>query len=130
MSKECAPKENRSYVNRRTGEEQPCSETVGFYSAANKKFCVNKKITPLIAAKRQQHNAWLAEHATPNSPEEERLRRLYATRESTTETVFGVIKHVMGFKQFSLRSLRKVAAETQLVFAAYNLKRLYTLRML
>ena len=37
-------------------------------------------------------------------------RALYALRKQTPEPVFGIIKSVLGFRQFSLRGLEKVAA--------------------
>jgi len=40
------------------------------------------------------------------------------------EPVFGIIKHVLGFRQFLLRGLAKVNAEWELVCLAYNVKRL------
>lgn len=43
------------------------------------------------------------------------------------EPVFGWIKHVLGFKRFSLRGLLKVAAEWNLVCLAVNLKRMHVL---
>lgn len=51
----------------------------------------------------------------------------YKQRQQTVEPVFGVIKSVMGFRQFLLRGLNKVAMEWELVCLAYNLKRLHTL---
>ncbi len=41
--------------------------------------------------------------------------------------VFGIIKHVMKFRQFLLRGLEKVKGEWDLVCIAYNLKRIYAL---
>ena len=55
-------------------------------------------------------------------------RRIYAKRKSTSEPVFGTIKEAMGFRQFLLRGLEKVAIEWTLVCTAYNLKRLWGLR--
>jgi hypothetical protein len=43
------------------------------------------------------------------------------------EPVFGIIKKVLGFEQFSLRGLQKVTLEWNLVCTAYNLKRLHKL---
>ena len=45
-----------------------------------------------------------------------------------TNTVFGIIKHVMGFRQFSLRALSSVTAEWSLVALAWNIKRMNVLR--
>jgi hypothetical protein len=38
-------------------------------------------------------------------------RALYALRKQTVEPVFGIIKSVLGFRQFSLRGLKKVTGE-------------------
>jgi transposase len=51
----------------------------------------------------------------------------YKLRQQTVEPVFGIIKSVLGFRQFLLRGLEKVALEWTLVCAAYNLKRLHRL---
>ena len=51
----------------------------------------------------------------------------YKLRQQTVEPVFGIIKSVMGFRQFLLRGLEKVGLEWQLVCVAYNLKRLHIL---
>jgi len=55
-------------------------------------------------------------------------RRLYAKRKHTVEPVFGIIKSVMGFRQFLLRGLEKVTGEWDLVCLAYNVKRLWALK--
>ena len=62
-----------------------------------------------------------------------RLRTLagkaeYALRKQTIEPVFGIIKSVMGFRQFSLRGLRKASGEWSLVCLAWNIKRMAVLR--
>ncbi len=49
----------------------------------------------------------------------------YKLRQQTLEPVFGIIKSVMGFRQFLLRGLEKVGLEWRLVCMAYNLKRLH-----
>jgi hypothetical protein len=43
------------------------------------------------------------------------------------ESVLGIIKDVLGFRQFSLRGLRAAAGEWGLVCLAFNLKRLHVL---
>jgi hypothetical protein len=54
----------------------------------------------------------------------------YLRRQASIEPVFGIIKRVLGFGQFSLRGLQKVTLEWNLVCLAYNLKRLHKLRSL
>lgn len=53
----------------------------------------------------------------------------YKLRKHTVEPVFGIIKHVLGFRRFSLRGQEKVSLEWTLVCLAWNLKRLHTLGM-
>jgi len=52
-----------------------------------------------------------------------RGKRWYRRRKAIAELPFGWIKHVLGFRRFSLRGLEKVRGEWQLVCAALNLKR-------
>jgi hypothetical protein len=54
-------------------------------------------------------------------------KTVYAMRKSTIEPVFGIIKSVMGFRQFLLRGLDAVKGEWNLVCIAFNLKRLFAL---
>lgn len=55
-------------------------------------------------------------------------RALYALRKQTVEPVFGIIKSVMGFRQFLMRGLDNVQTEWTLVCLAWNLKRMAVLR--
>lgn len=54
--------------------------------------------------------------------------QFYKKRKETVEPVFGIIKHVMGFRQFLMRGLDKVSIEWDLVTIAYNMKRLHKMR--
>ena len=45
------------------------------------------------------------------------------------EPVFYIIQSVMGFRQFSLRGLRKVTGEWSLVCLVWNVKRMAVLRL-
>ena len=54
-------------------------------------------------------------------------KALYAKRKSTVEPVFGIIKHVQGFRQFLLRGLDSVQSEWVLVCIEWNLKRMHVL---
>ena len=55
------------------------------------------------------------------SPE---AKDIYAKRKTIVEPVFGVIKSVMGFDNFSLRGKQKVSGEFSLVCGAYNIKKI------
>lgn len=52
----------------------------------------------------------------------------YRRRKAIVEPVFGWIKHAMGFRQFSLRGIDKVAGEWGLVCLALNLRRMWVLQ--
>lgn len=54
-------------------------------------------------------------------------RARYGQRKCTVEPVFGIIKQIMGFRQFSLRGLQATSGEWKLVALAYNLKRMHVL---
>jgi transposase len=54
----------------------------------------------------------------------EQGKRQYARRKVIPEPVYGWIKNVLGFRQFSLRGQRKAAAEWDLVCLATNLRRM------
>jgi hypothetical protein len=56
-------------------------------------------------------------------------KAIYRLRKSTVEPVIGIIKEVLGFRQFSLRGLFAADGEWTLVCLAYNLKRLHTLHV-
>jgi transposase len=115
----------------------------GFSSEKNIRACEAAHIEPLIAvAKEEHHPGWKARHreppplpedATPMQVMAHRLktktgRAAYALRKQTVEPVFGIIKSVMGFRQFSLRGLKKVQGEWKLVCLAWNVKRMAVLR--
>jgi transposase len=115
----------------------------GYHSEANVERCEADGIEPFMPCKRETHNLPLTErfaddpappdNATSVESMAHRLRTragkaLYAKRKSTVETVFGIIKHVLGFRQFLLRGLRAVQGEWALVCIGWNLKRLFVLK--
>ena len=53
-----------------------------------------------------------------------RGKRQYARRKGMVEPAFGWVKEVLGFRQFSLRGLKKVQGEWSLVTLALNLRRM------
>jgi hypothetical protein len=56
-------------------------------------------------------------------------RQVYAKRKCTVEPTFGIIKSVLGFRQFLLRGLQAVRHEWTLVCIGWNVKRLHRLRL-
>ena len=125
----------------------------GYFSAANVEACARAGIEPVIAMGRQPHHPPLAERFAPEPPAPDdpglrddpskpdpgavakmaqRLktqegRALCALRKQTPEPVFGIIKSVLGFRQFSMRGLEKARGEWSLVTMAWNLKRMFKL---
>jgi transposase len=114
----------------------------GYYSDDNSASCERSGIEPYIPPNRDKHNQPLAERFIdpPALPEDaepiDRMRnklktvegrKVYAQRKSTVEPVFGIIKHVLGFRQFFLRGLEAVSGEWTLVSMAWNMKRMFAL---
>jgi hypothetical protein len=113
----------------------------GYFSAANVEKTVAAGMTPYIATGRQRHYEGLARFDEPpalppgaDNVEQMRHRlktqagrKIYAERKSTIEPGFGIVKSVLGFRQFLLRGGAKVDAEWSLVCTGYNLKRMHRL---
>jgi transposase len=114
----------------------------GYFSEANVEACAKARIAPLIAPGRERHHrSWKQRFAAaPPAPADptalqamaHRLatpegRQAYALRKHTPEPVFGIIKSVIGFRQFHLRGLEKVKGEWNLVTLAWNMKRMFAL---
>ncbi len=125
------------------GEVENLLADTGYFSEANVNMTESGDITPYIAQGRQGHNEPLHERfgddppppSQPNAVEAmvHRLstregKAVYAKRKSTVETVFGIIKQVLGFRQFLLRGLENVVGEWSLVCIGWNLKRLHALK--
>jgi transposase len=124
------------------GQPETLLADTGYFSAANVEACQTAGIAPLIALGREAHHPSLSERfaEAPSAPDDptaveamaHRLktlegRKLYAQRKHTPEPVFGIIKSVLGFRQFLLRGLDKVRGEWNLVTMAWNLKRMFVL---
>lgn len=114
----------------------------GYRSESNTKLCHAANTTPYIAGGRESHHPpveqrfteppALAPDADVVQAMDHRLatvegRAIYAQRKSTVEPVFGIIKSVLGFRQFHLRGLEAASGEWTLVTMAWNLKRVFNL---
>ena len=115
----------------------------GYYSEDNVDACAASNIDAYIPSRREPHYQDVIARfqddetakgvpAEEKPPEQMKQRMkskegkaIFAKRKCTIEPVFGIIKAVMGFRQFFLRGLRAVPQEWQLVCIAYNLKRLH-----
>ena len=124
------------------GEVKKLLADTGYFSAANVEKCIEGGIVPFIPEKRQKHNLPLMErfgkdpeppqNATAVQAMRHRLqtqegKAVYAKRKATVETVIGIIKEVLGFRQFLLRGLDSVQGEWSLVCIGWNLKRMHAL---
>lgn len=117
----------------------------GYFSEANINRIEKSKLEPYVAHKRDPHNSFLKDYLASQLPAQENTsqeklsavekmdaqlktaegKKLYAKRKSTIEPTFGIIKHVMGFRQFLLRGKVAVSGEWNLVCTAFNIKRLH-----
>jgi transposase len=125
------------------GKAQTLLAYNGYFSAANVTACAEAGVVPLIAMGREAHHPSLDERfaKAPPAPENptplEAMahqlqtpdgKKLYALRKQVPEPVFGIIKSVLGFRQFLLRGIDRVRGEWSLVTMAWNMKRIFVLR--
>jgi len=131
-------------ISPRVGKPAAAALDNGYWSPANVKALEDRGIEPYIATGREPHHhswqSWFAQHPAPPpedaTPKEKMAYKLqteigkaiYGLRKVTVEPVIGVIKEVLGFRQFSLRGLCAVTGEWWLVCLAFNLKRWHTLQ--
>jgi transposase len=115
----------------------------GYFSAKNIDGFEARGIEAYIATGREPHHqSWqerFAEQPTPPPDDASPIvkmayklqtdigQAIYGLRKCTVEPVIGIIKEVLGFRQFSLRGLAAAAGEWCLVCLAFNLKRLHVL---
>jgi len=122
-----------------------------YFAPRNIQALEARAIDPFIATGREPHHkSWRERFAqTPTPPPEDASvtvkpvlsvaegmayklqteigKAIYGLRKCTVEPVIGIIKEVLGFRQFSLRGLAAAAGEWCLVCLAWNLKRLHRL---
>jgi transposase len=126
------------------GQPKAANLDTGYFSQNNITGMEARGIDPYIATGRSPHHLdWrsyfldnpdpLPENASIQEQMAHKLQTaigqaIYRLRKSTVEPVIGIIKEVLGFRQFSLRGLLPVSGEWTLVCLAYNLKRFHTLR--
>lgn len=127
------------------GQPKKANLDTGYFSEHNIAGLQERGIEPYIATGRSPHHqgwrAYFLDNADPPADDASvkehmayKLRTeigkvLYRLRKSTVEPVIGIIKEVLGFRQFSLRGLFAAGGEWTLVCLAYNLKRLHTLQL-
>ena len=126
------------------GHAEALIADTGYFSAANVAACHVHAVAPYIAAGRAAHYPPLAQRLSEPPPladdanAVERMkhrlrtaegRQVYAQRKCTVEPTFGIIKSVLGFRQFLLRGLQAVRHEWTVVCIGWNMKRLHRLHM-
>jgi transposase len=115
----------------------------GYFSEANIQDCENLGIEPYIATGREPHHldwhTFFQQQAEPPAEETSPIlkmayklqteigKAIYRLRKCTVEPIIGIIKEILGFRQFSLRGLAAAAGEWCLVCLAFNLKRMHRL---
>ena len=116
----------------------------GYLSQTNVDGLEARHIDPYIATGREPHHVtWqslvepLTDPPSADAPLGVRMayklrteigQLIYGMRKCTVEPVIGIIKEVIGFRQFSLRGLEKASGEWSLVCLAFNFKRLHSIR--
>ena len=127
----------------RVGKPAAAALDNGYFSEANVKVFQERKVVPYIATGREPHHLdWHTFFQEQPEPPDENAsakvkmayqlrtdigQAIYRLRKCTVEPVIGIIKEVLGFRQFSLRGLKAAAGEWCLVCLAFNLKRMHTL---
>ncbi len=125
------------------GTPEAAALDAGYFGPATLAACAKRGIEPYVATGRDPHHpSWQQRFAPlPEPPPKEASARvkmayklkttlgkaIYGARKWTVEPVIGIIKEVLGFRQFSLRGTAAAAGEWCLVCFAFNLKRLHTL---
>ncbi|MEW6233741.1 MAG: transposase, partial [Chloroflexota bacterium] len=130
-------------VSPQVGKPKAAALDNGYFSEANVTALEQRGVEPYIATGREPHHkSWHSffdelpepppENASPKVKMAYKLQTeigqaIYRLRKCTVEPVIGIIKEVLGFRQFSLRGLLAAAGEWCLVCLAFNLKRMHTL---
>jgi transposase len=125
------------------GQPQAAALDKIYFAPKNIQELEARGIDPFIATGREPHHkSWRERFAQmPEPPSHDASlivkmayklqtvigKAIYGLRKSTVEPVIGIIKEVLGFRQFSLRGLGAAAGEWCLVCLAWNLKRLHKL---
>jgi len=115
----------------------------GYFSEANIQGCEKLGIDPYIATGREPHHldwhTFFQQQPEPPADEASAIVKMayklqteighaiYRLRKCTVEPIIGIIKEILGFRQFSLRGLAATTGEWCLVCLAFNLKRMHIL---
>jgi hypothetical protein len=110
----------------------------GYYSEANTKALEERGTNPHVATERLKHGEEVPPASRGRIPKDytamQRMARklrtvkgraTYAKRKGIIEPIFGQLKQVLGFRQFSLRGLAAMRGEWRLMCAVHNLLKLW-----
>jgi transposase len=103
---------------------QKVSADCGYYSADNLSDPALKAVELYVPPEKRVLSCELADAMREKLASEEG-RAVYAQRKAVAEPVFGQIKEVRGLRRFSLRGLKLVDEEWQLVCATHNILKLF-----
>ena len=130
-------------ISEKLGTPDAAAVDNGYFCKNNVIACETRGIDLYAATGREPHHrSWKSFFVeTPDPPAEDASltvkmayklqteigQAIYRLRKCTVEPVIGIIKEILGFRQFSLRGLTAAAGEWCLVCLAFNLKRLHVL---
>ena len=123
------------------GRIEDLAADAGYFSNDNVESCYKEIVRPSISHRRNAHHKALEDRfdepdlspglnaltTMMNRMQTKEGKAFYARRKSTVETVIGIIKAILGFRQFSVRGLSNTSGEWDLVCIAFNIKRLHAL---
>jgi transposase len=110
----------------------------GYYSESNATDLEQRGIDPFLATERLKHHEKVAAAPRGRIPKglsaKQRMARklrtktgraMYAKRKGMIEPIFGQLKQVLGFRQFSMRGLASMRGEWRLMATVHNLLKLW-----
>jgi transposase len=110
----------------------------GYYSEANATDLEERGIEAYLATERLKHNEKAASAPRGRIPADQSAkqrmarklrtktgREMYAKRKGMIEPIFGQLKQVLGFRQFSMRGLASMRGEWRLMATVHNLLKLW-----
>ena len=110
----------------------------GYYSQTNTTDLKQRGIEPYLATERLKHHEKIASAPRGRIPDgltaKQRMarklrtkkgREMYARRKGMIEPIFGHLKQVLGFRQFSMRGLASMRGEWRLMATVHNLLKLW-----
>jgi transposase len=121
-----------------TGAIKAALGDAGYYSETNATAMEQRGIDPCLATERLKHHEKVASAPRGRIPAglsaKQRMARklrtkegrgMYAKRKGMIEPIFGQLKQVLGFRQFSMRGLASMRGEWRLMATVHNLLKLW-----